>query len=45
MYLAVPADAYKDFFGLGFTQAAIKTYQIRLIVYDTLTKEIVQWIS
>ena len=45
LYLAVPADAYKDFFGLEFTQAAIKTYQIRLIVYDTLTQEIVQWIS
>ena len=45
LYLAVPADAYKDFFRLTFTQTAIKTYQIRLIVYDPVAKEIVQWIS
>jgi hypothetical protein len=45
LYLAVPVDTYEDFFRLEFTQAAIKTYQLRLIVYDALTKEIVQWIS
>jgi len=45
LYLAVPIDAYQDFFRLEFTQAAIKTYQLRLIVYDALAEEIVQWIS
>lgn len=45
LYLAVPIDAYQNFFRLEFTQAAIKTYQLRLIVYDALAEEIVQWIS
>jgi hypothetical protein len=45
LYLAVPIDAYQDFFRLEFTQAAIRTYQLRLIVYDALAEEIVQWIS
>lgn len=44
LYLAVPLDTYEDFFQLGFTQAAIQAYQLRLMVYDPATEEIVQWI-
>lgn len=44
LYLAVPLDTYEDFFQLEFTQAAIQAYQLRLIVYDPVTEEIVQWI-
>jgi hypothetical protein len=45
LYLAIPLDVYESFFQLGFTQKAIQTYQLRLIVYDSVKKEIVQWIS
>jgi hypothetical protein len=45
LYLAIPLDAYESFFQLGFTQKAIQAYQLRLIVYDSLKKEILQWIS
>ncbi|MGB3300456.1 MAG: XisH family protein [Phormidesmis sp.] len=45
LYLAVPVDAYKNFFQLAFSQTAISQYQVKLIVYDAIKAEIVQWIS
>ena len=45
LYLAVPANVYKDFFILPFTQNSIQTNQLKLIVYDTKTEEITQWLT
>jgi XisH protein len=43
LYLAVPAEAYEVFFQLEFTQAVIEDYQLKLIIYNIETEEIVQW--
>lgn len=45
LFLAVPRDAYETFFQLDFTVAAIQKYQLKMIVYDTQTEAIVQWIN
>ncbi len=45
LYLAVPLDAYKAFFKLEFTQAAIQDYQLNLIVYDPQQEIITQWLD
>jgi len=45
LYLAVPIDAYDDFFRLEFGQLAQKRYELRLIVYDVEREEIRQWIE
>jgi hypothetical protein len=45
LYLAVPANVYKDFFILPFTQNSVQTNQLKLIVYDTKTEEITQWLT
>jgi hypothetical protein len=45
LYLAIPLDTYQAFFQLEFTQSAVKAYQLKLIVYNSLKEEIVQWIS
>jgi XisH protein len=43
LYMAVPLETYRAFFQLDFTQAAIKAYQILLIVYDPNNEVIVEW--
>jgi hypothetical protein len=43
LYMAVPLETYRAFFQLDFTQAAIKAYQILLIVYDPNNQVIVEW--
>jgi hypothetical protein len=45
LYLAIPADAYKTFFQLAFTQEAIRKYQILLFVYEPINEVILQWIN
>lgn len=45
LYLAVPSVVYKDFFMLPFTQHSIQTNQLKLIVYDTKTEEIIKWLN
>ncbi len=45
LYLAVPLDVYESFFQFDFTQSAIQTYQIFLIVYDPSQETITQWIN
>jgi XisH protein len=45
LYLAIPADAYKTFFQLAFTQEAIHKYQILLFVYEPINEVILQWIN
>jgi len=45
LYLAVTLDIYNSFFQLLFTRTAIKTYQLKLIIYDYKNEVIVQWIN
>jgi hypothetical protein len=45
LYLAGPLETYQTFFQSRFAQMAINRYQIKLIVYDPLLEEIVQWIN
>ncbi|BBD60988.1 fdxN element excision controlling factor protein [Nostoc sp. HK-01] len=45
LYLAVPVDAYQNFFQLEFTQTALQKYQVLLVVYDPVNEVIVQWIK
>jgi len=45
LYLAVPVYAYKSFFYRDLPQAAIKKYQINLIIYDPIKEANLQWIN
>jgi hypothetical protein len=45
LYLAVPFDTFASFFQEYFTQESVKTYQVKLIVYDPLQEVITQWIE
>lgn len=45
LYLAVPLDTYDTFFQSRFAQVAIDRHHLKLIVYDPIAEEIVQWIS
>jgi XisH protein len=45
LYLAVPLETYQTFFQSQFAQVAVERHQIKLIVYEPVTEEIVQWTS
>jgi XisH protein len=45
LYLAVDTETYDDFFTLPFIQLQKKEFQLKVVVYDTETKEIVRWLS
>ncbi len=45
LYLAVPLDTYDTFFQSRFAQVALGRHHLKLIVYDPIAEEIVQWIS
>ena len=45
LYLAVPIYAYQSFFYRDLPQAAIKKYQINLIIYDPIKEVNRQWIN
>ena len=45
LYLAVPLAIYNDFFNLQFTQTVVTENQIKLIIYNIETEEIVQWLT
>jgi len=45
LYMAVPLDAYEEFFHLEFTQAAVQDNQLKLIVYDVNKEVIAAWIE
>lgn len=44
LYLAIPLETYETFFQSQFAQTVKEKYQLKLIVYEPLTEEIVQWI-
>ncbi len=43
LYLAVPHDAYKQFFLLPFAQLATQRHQVKLLVFHPEREEIVVW--
>lgn len=43
LYLAVPQEAYDEFFQLEFTQIIVQDYQLKLIVYNIESEAIVRW--
>jgi hypothetical protein len=43
LYLAVPLNAYNDFFTKSFIQSVIQRSQVNLLVYDVEVEEIVKW--
>jgi hypothetical protein len=43
LYLAVPLVAYNEFFQRPLAKASVKTYQVKLLVYDPLQEALVQW--
>jgi hypothetical protein len=45
LYLAVPLETYQTFFQSRFARAARTRHQLKLIVYEPMSEEIVQWIS
>lgn len=45
LYLAIPLDTYEDFFQSSFAQLAINEYQLKLIVYDSFSGGLTQWIN
>lgn len=45
LYLAIPLETYETFFQSQFAQMIINRYQLKLIVYEPVTEEIVQWRS
>ncbi|WP_414541687.1 element excision factor XisH family protein [Nostoc sp. CCY0012] len=44
-HLAVPIDAYSSFFTIRLVQNIIRIHQLKLIVYNPETEEIVEWIK
>lgn len=43
LYLAIPLEIYDTFFSLELVKAAIRQYQVNLIVYSPETEEIQRW--
>jgi len=43
LYLAVPLNAYNDFFTKSFIQSVIQRSQVNLLVYNVEVEEIVRW--
>lgn len=45
LYLAIPLETYETFFQSQLAQIVKEKYQLKLIVYEPLAEEIVQWIN
>lgn len=45
LYLAVPLDAYTDFFDTPFGREAMKEEALKIIVYNPISKTIALWID
>jgi len=43
LYLAISIEIYDTFFARRFVQMVIQEYQVKLIVFDPVNEEIVQW--
>ena len=45
LFLAVTADIFTGFFGRPFVEMAVKQNDIKLLVFDAESEEVVQWIK
>ncbi|MEB3280686.1 MAG: XisH family protein [Lyngbya sp.] len=45
LYLAVPLIAYNTFFRLEFTELMVNENQVKLVIYDTESEVIIEWIN
>ena len=45
LYLAVPSDTYETFFQKETIQQMCQEYNLKLVVYETTSEEITQWIN
>ena len=45
LFLAIPLDAYEEFFQSTFAQLAINEYQLKLIIYDSEQGGLTKWIN
>ncbi|MEM9092733.1 MAG: XisH family protein [Cyanobacteria bacterium P01_F01_bin.53] len=45
IYLAVPSEIYKTFFQSRFAQVAVEQHELKIIVYNPVSEEIIQWIK
>ena len=45
LYLAISKDIYTDFFGRKSVQMVMRETQLKLVVVDLETEEVVQWID
>ncbi len=43
LYLAIPLEIYETFFARRFVQLITQEYQLKLIVFDPVNEEIIQW--
>ena len=43
LYLTVPVETDETFFQRRFAQAAIQRYQLKLLIYDPMMEEILEW--
>lgn len=43
LYLAVPDIVFENFFQKAFVKKSLLRYQVNVVVFDPLTKEIVRW--
>ena len=43
LYLAVPEDVYNEFFSRRFIQRVIVEHQLKLLIFNPIQEEIVQW--
>ncbi len=45
LYLAIPQGTYKSYFQRQLTQMIIKRNKVKLLIFDTDSEVIVQWID
>lgn len=43
LYLAVPEDVFNSFFQERFVKSAVKSYDLKLVIYNPTQEEIVEW--
>ncbi|MEH2243198.1 element excision factor XisH family protein [Nostoc sp.] len=43
LYLAFSEDTYQDFFSRQFIRDSLKEYQIKLLIFNSLSQDIVLW--
>ena len=43
LYLAVPVETYNSFFQTPFARTVIERHQLKLLIYDPVIEEIIEW--